>query len=689
MDPTSQRAVDEEVESYVPPVAAETGGRGEPAPPAPAKPAQPPQAMFQQMAEFFRQMAGVMPSPPPPQQKSHLEKLRKFGAVDFFGKREDDYVVAENWLNRTGRVLKQLHCTPEQNLEAAVSLLQDDAYQWWDTVSNKVQPEQIIWDFFLSEFKKKYVGSVYLEGRRREFINLRQRQLTVAEYEKEFVRLSRYGREIVPNEVERCKRFEEGLNDNIKIMITALGITDFTKLVEVAIKVEKVRIDRLRRDMDSTSQRAVEEEVESHVPPVAAETGGRGEPAPPAPTEPAQPPQAMFQQMAEFFRQMAGVMPLPPLPQQKSHLEKLRKFGAVDFFGKREDDYVVAENWLNRTGRVLKQLHCTPEQNLEAAVSLLQDDAYQWWDTVSNKVQPEQIIWDFFLSEFKKKYVGSVYLEERRREFINLRQRQLTVAEYENEFVRLSRYGREIVPNEAERCKRFEEGLNDNIKIMITALGITDFTKLVEVVIKVEKVRISKQTRRERQQKRGPGQSSSSLAPEKKFKGPPAQSSGQPQGQGQSQGPRPQFTPRRGQSTPSVGSSPVTVFRGLAPASSACPHCLKWHKGECWRVTGACLRCGSTEHQLRNCPRRTITAAPAQTDRLAPASQRGRKSGKSEIVGPSQRPASEPAERPEAKAPARAYAIRAQEEQDAPDVIRASLGQQKGGGKEKFSSFGN
>ncbi len=48
--------------------------------------------------------------------------------------------------------------------------------------------------------------------------------MTVAKYEKEFVRLSHYRREIVPNEAERCKRFEEGLNENIKIMITALGI---------------------------------------------------------------------------------------------------------------------------------------------------------------------------------------------------------------------------------------------------------------------------------------------------------------------------------------------------------------------------------------------------------------------------------------------------------------------------------
>ncbi len=70
------------------------------------------------------------------------------------------------------------------------------------------------------------------------------------------------------------------------------------------------------------------------------------------------------------------------------------------------------------------------------------------------------------------------------------------MAEYEREFVKLIRYGREIVPTEAEGCRRFKEGLNDNIRIMITASGISDFAKLVEVTLKVE---INEQSRRDRQ----------------------------------------------------------------------------------------------------------------------------------------------------------------------------------------------
>jgi len=121
--------------------------------------------------------------------------------------------------------------------------------------------------------------------------------------------------------------------------------------------------------------------------------------------------------------------------------------------------------------------------------------------------------------------VSKVYLEEQRREFISLRQKQLSVVEYEREFVRLSRYGREIVLTEAKRCRRFEEALNDNIKVMITALEITNFGKLVDAASKVERVRINEQNRRERQQKRGLGRSNAFSAPRKKSKGPPAQSS--------------------------------------------------------------------------------------------------------------------------------------------------------------------
>ena len=42
---------------------------------------------------------------------------------------------------------------------------------------------------------------------------------TVAEYEAEFLRLSRYASGIVATEYERSVRFEDGLRDELRILI--------------------------------------------------------------------------------------------------------------------------------------------------------------------------------------------------------------------------------------------------------------------------------------------------------------------------------------------------------------------------------------------------------------------------------------------------------------------------------------
>ena len=56
----------------------------------------------------------------------------------------------------------------------------------------------------------------------------------------------------------------------------------------------------------------------------------------------------------------------------------------------------------------------------------------------------------------------------------------MTITEYEREFVRLSKYAREWVQSEAEMCKRFEEGLNKDIKLLIGILEIREFVTLAE-----------------------------------------------------------------------------------------------------------------------------------------------------------------------------------------------------------------
>ena len=107
--------------------------------------------ILQQIAQALQrttQLATVVP------QRSAIERMAKYRPMDFLGKKDDEPSMAENWLERTERMLRQMHCTPEENLECTNSLLQDEAYHWWLSVSRTAPPEGITWELFLTEFRK-------------------------------------------------------------------------------------------------------------------------------------------------------------------------------------------------------------------------------------------------------------------------------------------------------------------------------------------------------------------------------------------------------------------------------------------------------------------------------------------------------------------------------------------------------
>ena len=53
---------------------------------------------------------------------------------------------------------------------------------------------------------------------------MKQKNLSVAEYEKEFNHLNKYAPESVLTKAFRCKQFEDGLNESIKIYLVPMTI---------------------------------------------------------------------------------------------------------------------------------------------------------------------------------------------------------------------------------------------------------------------------------------------------------------------------------------------------------------------------------------------------------------------------------------------------------------------------------
>ncbi|KAL0454997.1 UNVERIFIED_CONTAM: Retrovirus-related Pol polyprotein from transposon [Sesamum latifolium] len=107
------------------------------------------------------------------------------------------------------RVLDRIECTPEQRLRYAVSLFEKDALDWWKTVpGSKNRLITLTWNDFLKEFADKYTPPVYRNRKKVEFLELKQNELSVAGYELQFVRLSKYAPEEVSTDELRRDRFE-------------------------------------------------------------------------------------------------------------------------------------------------------------------------------------------------------------------------------------------------------------------------------------------------------------------------------------------------------------------------------------------------------------------------------------------------------------------------------------------------
>ena len=90
----------------------------------------------------------------------------------------------------------------------------------------------------------------------------------------------------------------------------------------------------------------------------------------------------------------------------------------------------------------------------------------------------------------------------------------------------------------------------------------------------------------------------------------------------------------------------------------------------CWRLTGACLKCGAMDHKYKDCPQRTESQASVGNVLRAASGQSLGRDGRLELATPR---VSEASGRVQPTAPARTYAVQAREQQRATDMERGKL----------------
>ena len=137
-----------------------------------------------------------------------------------------------------------------------------------------------------------------------------------------------------------------------------------------------------RISMDSSATFKVEDDQGNHLNGPASVESGQASHAPPMNEQ-----EPVVGGVIDILQQISLTLQRAAQPAavttQRSTIERMARYRPIDFMGKKDDELSMAENWLERTERMLVQMHCTTEEKLEYAISLPQDEAYQWWVSVT------------------------------------------------------------------------------------------------------------------------------------------------------------------------------------------------------------------------------------------------------------------------------------------------------------------
>src|SRR3954466_10744342 len=126
----------------------------------------------------------------------------------------------------------------------------------------------------------------------------------------------------------------------------------------------------------------------------------------------------------------------PPPPPPAHHLTRLLRLNPPVYSSSTEP--IVADDWLRRIGRELTTAGCTNAEKVRFAAHQLDGPAASCWENYTATFPIDNVTWDQFQQAFRTTHVSAGAMNMKKREFRNLRQGNHTVAQYVDEFSKLS-----------------------------------------------------------------------------------------------------------------------------------------------------------------------------------------------------------------------------------------------------------
>ncbi|XP_073137276.1 uncharacterized protein [Henckelia pumila] len=206
-------------------------------------------AQIQQLLQV--QTANAGNNHPAANQNPIYKSFLELGPPEFKG--ETDPLIAEQWFQAMETAFEFMQITDADRLRCATYMFRDDARVWWNGAKAALNLTTLTWNGFKDVFYGKYFTVSTRNRLAREFLEIRQGNMSIAEYVKKFER----GRYFVPmisgEPAEELKHFTEGLNAFIRKDVRLSGAKNYKYAVDQAMLSEKDRNDIIRESQAKRS----------------------------------------------------------------------------------------------------------------------------------------------------------------------------------------------------------------------------------------------------------------------------------------------------------------------------------------------------------------------------------------------------------------------------------------------------
>ncbi|KAK1647342.1 hypothetical protein QYE76_065147 [Lolium multiflorum] len=160
---------------------------------------------------------------------------------------------------------------------------------------------------------------------------------------------------------------------------------------------------------------------------------------------------------------------------------KLKNFQNTNplVFSKTEEP-LDADDWLQTMENNLEVAGVEANDKVLFATHYLAGPARAWWSSARALNAGQMMTWADFKLKFSKYHVPPGLIKKMRDEFRELKQGRMTVVEYRDKFLTLSRYAPDEMDTTEKRKERFLNGLHDEMHTVLVNIPFADLEALVD-----------------------------------------------------------------------------------------------------------------------------------------------------------------------------------------------------------------